>query len=332
MKLVKVLRELGVTIDVEIAVALEDKDWIVAYLNSLDAHMHGHGHGQNANATATPGGVGSGKDDSHAHIQTHTHTHSHSHGHQSAHQQQQAAMALQQAEARKKHELCQTLLYACKYRWIALVQDLIEVYDVDLNHRFDKEYRNRAVDFVCTQGDSKLMSILLEYASHDREISSSSSAALSTGKFDLNESHPMCPSLIFTAIGRKHWDILKLILDKKPDLTKTHIGDKTPLHAFLLATDDVSLTASSSSSSTTGSVMTSSLRYEMVKQMLDQGASVLAIDAQGNTPLHYAARAGDEVAALILRAFINVKNHEGRSAIDYADDAGNEIYIFRATD
>ena len=334
MQLVRELKALGVMIDVEIAVALEDKQWIVAYLNALDAQVN------NASITTTS----SSTTNSNAATVDGTPVQPHTPSAKEAKEAAIAAAALQQAELRKKQELCQTLLFACKYRWIQLVQDLIREYDVDLNHRFEKEYRNRAVDIVCSQGDVKLMSIFLEYVNI---------------RFNLNESHPLCPSLIFTAINKKHWDILKMLLDKKPNLSCTHIHDKTVLHSFLAVADDAAMvsnttTTNSNSSNNSGNnsgnnalmspgfignnstscstLLSSSLRYEIVKQMLDQGASVLAMDSFGNTPLHYAARVGDDIASLILRAFMNVKNEDKKSAIEIAEDNGIEVTAFRAID
>lgn len=67
-----------------------------------------------------------------------------------------------------------------------------------------------------------------------------------------------------------------------------------------------------------------------LKYLVAKGADVNAVDNEGNTPLHVAARNNEhedkENKLDIVKYFvgkgidINVKNHDGKTALDIADD------------
>src|SRR5690606_27754992 len=65
---------------------------------------------------------------------------------------------------------------------------------------------------------------------------------------------------------------------------------------------------------------------EAVMTLLANGADPRATDADGNTPLHHAARSTDPGVAALLRdaaAEIDALNHEGHSPLGVACAAGN---------
>ena len=67
-------------------------------------------------------------------------------------------------------------------------------------------------------------------------------------------------------------------------------------------------------------------RPEAVMTLLANGADPLAADAEGNTPLHHAARSSDPGVAALLRdagAELDALNHEGLSPLGIACSAGN---------
>lgn len=67
-------------------------------------------------------------------------------------------------------------------------------------------------------------------------------------------------------------------------------------------------------------------RPEAVMTLLANGADPRATDAEGNTPLHHAARSSDPGVAALLRdaaAEIDALNHEGHSPLAVACQAGN---------
>ena len=67
-------------------------------------------------------------------------------------------------------------------------------------------------------------------------------------------------------------------------------------------------------------------RPEAVMTLLANGADPRAIDADGNTPLHHAARSSDPGVAALLRdaaAEIDVLNHDGHSPLALACQSGN---------
>lgn len=67
-------------------------------------------------------------------------------------------------------------------------------------------------------------------------------------------------------------------------------------------------------------------RPEAVMTLLANGADSRAVDAEGNTPLHHAARSSDPGVAALLRdaaAELDALNHEGHSPLALACQAGN---------
>ena len=233
--LVKKLKNLSCRADIEVAIALEDDQWIRQHLNDI----------RNANVKM---------------------------------EQQKLA-----------------LLYACKYGWEKLVKHLVEECEVDLNDRYSSEQSKRVVDIVCSLGNIKLMKCLMSYVSSKR--------------FNLNEYTTSCPTLLFTAIQYKHWDIVSLILDYKPDLTIKHLN-RTPLHALLMVDNRY---------------VKDIIRINIVKKMLLNGVNVLAVDNGGCTALHYAASISEDMVMLILKGYIGHKNKDGKDALDFAQEANQEL-------
>lgn len=130
------------------------------------------------------------------------------------------------------------------------------------------------------------------------------------------------------ALGYRHWDIAKFLLNRKCEVTKTQAGKKTPLHiaaacgapAFLLSKmlklgaqidsdDDCSYTPLFHAAE--------SGYREIVDWLLDHGADVTRGHVNGSTPVYCALRGGDEELASHLI------DRGGKSTLHQAVQANN---------
>jgi ankyrin repeat protein len=199
------------------------------------------------------------------------------------------------------------LLYACKYGWEKLVKHLIEECEVDLNDRYTGDEggggyggggtKKRVVDIVCSQGNLSLMKLLMQYVTNGQK------------RFNVNEYTTSCPTLLFTAIQSRHWEIVSLILDHQPDLSITQFH-RTPLHEILMVDSKY---------------VKDSIRVKIVKKMLENGVNVLAVDSIGCTALHYAASINEDMVMLILKGYIGHKNKDKKDALDVGQEANQEL-------
>jgi ankyrin repeat protein len=248
-------------------------------------------------------------------------------------------LATMTSTSSSKQAVQQSLLFACKYDWAELAQCLLTDHGASLSHRFEKEFQQRAVDVVCSLGHGALMSLLLSYrddiestqslsdeghSQQDKEAERVKQEETSwrTG-FSLNESNSSCPPLIFTAIARRRWEIVRLLLDHSVNLSLVHDG-RTALHALLGSSE-----GDKAKEQVDPLYLSLPLRCELVRLMLAKGASVTVRDREGQTALHYAVRTSDEVASLVLRAFVNIRNTRGETALDLAENAGVDMTIWR---
>jgi ankyrin repeat protein len=246
-RLVRELKKLGCLVDMEVAIAMEDDEWIRNYFHILKAQV-----------PSSPSKVGKGVEKT-------------------------PMLSPQHA-----------LWLACLYGWETLVQHLIEEHEdeVDLNKRYmadesQPEVQERVVDLAVRLGNVSLLKLLLNFADL---------------RFDINETRPASPSLLRKALEFRQWEMASLILDKRPLLNAKYLG-KTTLHALLQMTD-----------------VPDGIRYELAKKMLEIGADVLVSDHEGNTALHYAACINEDFVALIIKAYIGVNNHNGKDALEIAND------------
>jgi ankyrin repeat protein len=121
--------------------------------------------------------------------------------------------------------------------------------------------------------------------------------------------------------GKPDLDRLRILKELGADINARNLGGWTPL---MMAVQDISL-----------GLGLKEVNLEVIGELLKLGADVNAADNEGDTSLHYAARAGDLKLLKLLhddfKADPTKKNKTGRPPLDYAKNDETKAYLSAAS-
>lgn len=222
-------------------------------------------------------------------------------------------------------KLIDTWLDGSHFRLISLMQDentieLLdfndlkdELEDLNIDELKNSHGENLAGFIIKCPLDAKLKTILLEHllelgvlvmheaAKIDKEFSTNYlteiiSDLLYCGHENICKTDSLGNSIIHLVTEPKLINELIKVLNINVNITNLH--KQTPLHTIVLKN--------------------SSDGYHLVKELINNGADVTAVDTVGNTPLHYSGSHDISMLLLYNGADINAKNAENYTALDRA--------------